>query len=284
MRERLQIGEVARLIGISSKTIRYYEEIGLLSAPIRTGAGYRLYSAQDLLRLQRIRRLRALGLSLERIREILGESEQDHEQTLRNALQSLIEELSAQILELEERRERLRQLLAQEKLDEAQLPGEPTPSLLVNLVQERLGAYLANISEESWQWSKKVDAMLGAFHWPAAYRESIEQMVQHIAEQPEQFQQLFTLEERFAALANAPEDSPEIEQLAEAYIQSSELGSLHDLFSPYNPLGNYPMENLVSELAASMVSPAQRRFFEAMARRMKSNTPVENQQRGDTDE
>ncbi len=104
MRELLQIGEVAKLIGVSSKTIRYYHEIGLLAEPKRTEGGYRLYTAQDLLRLQRIRRLRSLGLPLDRIKEILGGSEVEQEVVLRNALQSLVEELTAQILELEERR------------------------------------------------------------------------------------------------------------------------------------------------------------------------------------
>jgi DNA-binding transcriptional MerR regulator len=83
MRQLLQIGEVAKLIGVSPKTIRYYHEIGLLAEPKRAESGYRLYTAQDLLRLQHIRRLRSLGLPLERIREILGEP--DHEQVLRNA-------------------------------------------------------------------------------------------------------------------------------------------------------------------------------------------------------
>ena len=100
MREQLHIGEVAALVGVSPKTIRYYHEVGLLAEPARTEAGYRLYTAQDLLRLQRIRRLRALGLPLERIKEILGKPDREHEPALRHALQALVEELSAQILEL----------------------------------------------------------------------------------------------------------------------------------------------------------------------------------------
>ena len=53
MRKQLHIGEVAALVGVSPKTIRYYHEVGLLAEPARTEAGYRLYTAQDLLRLQR---------------------------------------------------------------------------------------------------------------------------------------------------------------------------------------------------------------------------------------
>ncbi|MEO7018832.1 MAG: MerR family transcriptional regulator [Ktedonobacteraceae bacterium] len=120
MREHLHIGEVARLVGISTKTIRYYHEIGLVAEPERTASGYRLYTAQHLLRLQRIRRLRALGLSLERTRAILGDVSQETESTLRTALQSLVEELSAQVLELEERRGFLQILLASERLELAE--------------------------------------------------------------------------------------------------------------------------------------------------------------------
>ena len=94
MREQLHIGEVAALVGVSPKTIRYYHEVGLLAEPGRTEAGYRLYTAQDLLRLQRVRRLRALGLPLERIKEILGKPDSEHELALRHALQMLVEELT----------------------------------------------------------------------------------------------------------------------------------------------------------------------------------------------
>jgi DNA-binding transcriptional MerR regulator len=74
MRTLLQIGEIAQLLGVTPKTIRHYEKIGLLARPERTRAGYRLYDAQDLLRLQRIRRLQALGLSLKKIRALPGQN------------------------------------------------------------------------------------------------------------------------------------------------------------------------------------------------------------------
>ena len=271
MRELLQIGEVAKLIGVSPKTIRYYHEIGLLAEPKRTEGGYRLYTAQDLLRLQRIRRLRSLGLPLERIKEILGEPDHEHEQMLRNALQSLIEELTAQMLELEERREMLKKLLAKETIDQNQPLDEKPPTLYLGLVREQLGAYLSNISEESWDWSEKIDAMLGSFQWPESYRETLKGMVHYIAAQPEQFKQLFALEERFATLANEPEDSPEVERLAEAYAMSGEVSQLHETFSTVASLGSRQLENAMIDLAETMVSPAQRRFFEELKRKLASS-------------
>src|SRR5256885_10162921 len=109
----------------------------------------------------------------------------------------------------------LKNLLAEDSLDQSSLPDETPSALLLDVVRDQLGAYLSNISEESWRWSEKVDALLGAFHWPESYRERIKDVVQHIAEQPEQYQQLFALEERVAALANAPDDSPQSDRLAE---------------------------------------------------------------------
>jgi DNA-binding transcriptional MerR regulator len=49
----LRIGEVARLVGVTTKTGRHYEKVGLLGEPERSEAGFRLYTADDLLRLQR---------------------------------------------------------------------------------------------------------------------------------------------------------------------------------------------------------------------------------------
>ena len=68
----LKIGEVASLTGMSVKTIRYYEEIGLLQpTTTRSESGYRLFSSQILNRLAFIKRSQSLGLSLSEIREIL---------------------------------------------------------------------------------------------------------------------------------------------------------------------------------------------------------------------
>ena len=271
MRERLHIGEMAALVGVSPKTVRYYHEVGLLAEPARTEAGYRLYTAQDLLRLQRIRRLRALGLPLERIKDILGKPDREHEPALRQALQALVEELGAQIFELEERRNRLQQLLVQDSVESAQLPGEPVHPLYLDTVKEHLGAYFSHISEEQWKWSEKIDAMLGSFNWPMGYREMLQQMVQHVAAQPDQYQQLLALEARFVALADEPEDSPEVERLVEAYINSGEVELLHSTFLANVPALNAQLGYAMGDMAATMASPAQRRFFQEMARRMSSN-------------
>ncbi len=66
------IGEVAWASGVSTKMVRYYEQIGLIPAAARTEGGYRTYSAADVEILRFIRRARDLGLSIERIRVLVG--------------------------------------------------------------------------------------------------------------------------------------------------------------------------------------------------------------------
>src|SRR5918912_229296 len=67
----LRISQLASEFGLNPKTIRYYEEIGLLSAPKRSVAGYRLYGSSDRERLAFIQKAKAIGLSLTEIRELL---------------------------------------------------------------------------------------------------------------------------------------------------------------------------------------------------------------------
>src|SRR5919206_2272820 len=68
-----RVGELARRTGVSVRALHYYDEIGLLSPSRRTEAGHRLYCAEDVVRLQQIRSLRALGFGLEEIRECLND-------------------------------------------------------------------------------------------------------------------------------------------------------------------------------------------------------------------
>lgn len=71
-RPQLRIGELAAEFELNPKTIRYYEEIGLLPAPRRNQAGYRLYDAADRERLRFIGKAKAIGLTLEEISNILA--------------------------------------------------------------------------------------------------------------------------------------------------------------------------------------------------------------------
>lgn len=71
MQKKMRIGELAGRTDFSTKTIRYYEQIGLLSQPERSGSGYRLYTDEDRRRLEFIAKAKHLGFSLEDIRDVL---------------------------------------------------------------------------------------------------------------------------------------------------------------------------------------------------------------------
>jgi len=65
-----QIGELAKKLKISPRTIRYYEEIGLLKEAKRKYGNYRVYDEEDYIRLKFIRKLKLLGLKLSQIQEL----------------------------------------------------------------------------------------------------------------------------------------------------------------------------------------------------------------------
>ena len=69
------VKQVAERVGLPSRTIRYYDRIGLVCADERSEAGYRLYSAEEEDRLRFIRRAKRLGFSLEDIRGLLAAAE-----------------------------------------------------------------------------------------------------------------------------------------------------------------------------------------------------------------
>ncbi|TWJ16083.1 DNA-binding transcriptional MerR regulator [Stackebrandtia albiflava] len=68
----MQIGEVAERTYLSLRTIRYYEEIGLVVPSARSQGGFRLYTGTDVRRLWFIRRLKPLELTLEQIRDLMA--------------------------------------------------------------------------------------------------------------------------------------------------------------------------------------------------------------------
>ena len=67
----MNIGDAARLSGVSAKMIRYYEEAGLIPEVARTAAGYRMFRDIDVYKLHFIRRCRELGFSLAQTGELL---------------------------------------------------------------------------------------------------------------------------------------------------------------------------------------------------------------------
>jgi len=124
----LRIGEVAQLTGTTPRTIRYYEEIGLLTGAERAHGKHRCYSDADVERLREIVRLRdLLGLSLEQLSQLLeaetarAELRREYHRTehpgrRRKILEQALGHISTQLQLVEERRGELERL-EQELLD-----------------------------------------------------------------------------------------------------------------------------------------------------------------------
>ena len=68
----MNIGQASSASGVSAKMIRYYESIGLIRAPLRTGSNYRVYGADEVHVLRFVKRARTLGFSVEETATLLG--------------------------------------------------------------------------------------------------------------------------------------------------------------------------------------------------------------------
>jgi MerR family copper efflux transcriptional regulator len=123
----MRIGELAEQAGISTKAIRYYEQVGILAPPARTASGYRTYDPSALGRLEFVRAAQAVGLTLGEIRRIMafrdeGQAPCAH---VTDLLQRHAADLDTRIRELQQLRGELRQLAERAAtLDPEQCPPE----------------------------------------------------------------------------------------------------------------------------------------------------------------
>jgi DNA-binding transcriptional MerR regulator len=106
-----QVGEVSRRLGLNPQTLYFYERIGLMPSPKRTAAGYRLYEQPDLERLSFITQAKALGLSLDDIKDLL--MLQDGQQL---SCQEVYDRLLKKVQYIDETISKLQTLKAQLKL------------------------------------------------------------------------------------------------------------------------------------------------------------------------
>src|SRR5918997_6654204 len=91
-----KVGELAQRTGLSVRTLHYYDEIGLLAPSRRSEGGHRLYTAEDVVRLQRIKSFRALGFTLREVRPCLDRPGFPLERVVRLHLARLKESIELQ--------------------------------------------------------------------------------------------------------------------------------------------------------------------------------------------
>lgn len=102
MKQYWKIGDLSKTTGLTKRTLRFYNQIGLLSPSGKTESGHRLYNESDLSRLQQILSLKELGLSLEEIKGVLDSNQI-----------SPLEIINLQIIRIKEQIKEQQQLLDQ---------------------------------------------------------------------------------------------------------------------------------------------------------------------------
>lgn len=105
----MRIGELASLVGVSTRTIRHYHQVGVLPEPARVANGYRDYALADAVLLVRARRLTDLGLSLDDVAAVLAD---DQGRDLDEILAEVEADLTAREAELRAQRDRVAALRA----------------------------------------------------------------------------------------------------------------------------------------------------------------------------
>lgn len=122
----MRIGELAGIVGVTTRAIRHYHHLGLLPEPERRANGYREYGLRHAVVLARIRRLTELGLGLAEVRDVLAD---DAGRELAEVLAELDADLARQEAAIRGRRERLRVLLRDAERGVLSAEGPVSPEL-----------------------------------------------------------------------------------------------------------------------------------------------------------
>jgi MerR family transcriptional regulator, thiopeptide resistance regulator len=224
---RYRVNEVARLSGVSVRTLHHYDQIGLLAPSGRSEAGYRQYSDADLLRLQQILVQRALGLPLEEIRRLLDDPGFDRVAALRRQRRELLvraEQTSAMIRAID---------AALRALE----PPEPNPD-----GESEMSIDMREIFDgfDPAQYEAEAERRWGD---SAAYKESQRRVKGYTAEdwRRQQQENALIMQDAAAAMSGGKRpDDPEVREIAERHRLSIDRwfypcskvmhGSLADLY------------------------------------------------------
>ncbi|MGP3953859.1 MerR family transcriptional regulator [Streptomyces sp. 7N604] len=209
----MRIGELAALVGVSTRAVRHYHHHGVLPEPARKPNGYREYGLRDAVRLARVRRLTELGLSLDEVRDVLAD---DTGRDLYEILADLDADLQRQEEDIRARRARLAVLLRQAQ--EAGLPvdGPLSPELTDLFAQmTRVSAMLPGPEPAMAAQDREVLALLETAAPPGA-RESVLALVRAAASEPDAVRRAYAAYALLDDLADTLPDDPRVEQAAQA--------------------------------------------------------------------
>ncbi|MGE5397761.1 MAG: MerR family transcriptional regulator [Chitinophagales bacterium] len=258
MEKSLKIGEFAQLTGVTVKTVLHYHKLCLLPEAKRSPGGYRLYGAADLNRMRSIRRLKNLGLSLEQVKEVLGEP--DDQISFRSILLTLQDELLAQIKAMQERMELIRKLLA-EAPDET-----PSFKMVIDILGPEAQEKFLETCPEIYEQERKLYEVIDDLQWGLDSQDIFREVAEYFRDNPDQYQKSLDFGARITAIADLPPGSPLIEELARAY--SDYLMKL-PFFSKLLNQGfgmDKSLESMFGDMVAEVYSPSQMKMLELLGK------------------
>jgi DNA-binding transcriptional MerR regulator len=228
------IGDIARLAGLTHKTIRHYHKIGLLTEPARGENNYRLYSVDHLEALQRIQHLKRLGLSLHQIKQVLqADDPETLTQTIllkqQDYIQNQIRTLSQQLAEI--------QTYLSTNIDPLQpLHENPPKHSAMRIVTASIKPSSSGLADALSAVEEGVLAKVDRYSWAESYDEFWHEVGQALVKMLAREESPFILwTERYLALGDMTEDDLQGLAWIQEIQQSRERLLIRRIFTPQLP-------------------------------------------------
>lgn len=220
----MRIGELAAIAGVTTRTVRHYHRIGLLPEPERQPNGYREYGLRHAVELARVRRLAALGLSLDEVRDALTE---DAGKDLHEILAELDTDLARQQEAIARRRARLAELLRRSASGGLR-PEEPVSPELAALFENMARTAAGREGPQSAMAARERE-LLGLLETTAdtGHRDWLLALTTALSNSPRAMTDAYEIYARLDALADADPGDPRIEDVARAVADSIPDGRVH---------------------------------------------------------
>ncbi len=247
----MRSSEIARMAGVTVRTLRHYHQVGVLAEPERSTNGYREYDVHHLVRLLRIKRLSGLGFALTEIPAILDVP--DEQDTL---LERLDAELATEVARLTAQREVIARLRA----------ARTAPDLPPEFGRYSVLAASTGVSPALGRFDRE-QLILLAHLLGQDGTESLARIMELIAE-PTTFATYVELNERFAVLDD-DSDAEEIEAVVSALVAASrEVQAGFGLEETVADIGNAAA--LFTEHSADLLNAVQLRAWNEIERRLEA--------------
>lgn len=256
MDSQIKISDFVKLTRSTLKTVLYYHKIGLLQEPKRSSSGYRLYGAEELARMRKIKHLKNLGLDLKQIKEVLGDAE--NQNNLSEVLKSLQHELLEEKKNIEIQLSRIEALLEQQTapLEKGSFESEAFETVTEILEPEQVQNYKESCPE-LFEQQRNIFGIMDDFQWEKDHKEKFRAIAEYFKLHPEQYETALEFGKRLDRLKEMSEKDPEVEALAREgaeFIKS--MPFLKEMLYDKSGFGT-TYENLFNDMAKDVRSPAQ---------------------------